>query len=96
MKFTKDVGKLIHWRGRTGSGPTGLIKNSETKTNPTTSERNQMQIFRERKVVPEIFSIKSKKKKRDFNLPKKFPSCCQNSGCFSSSRWPVKQEIREL
>ena len=32
MKVTKNVGKLIYWRGGTGNWRTGLIKNSETKT----------------------------------------------------------------
>lgn len=30
------------------------------------------------------------------HLPKEFSGCCQNSGCFSSSRWAIEQEIGKL
>lgn len=43
MKITKDVSKLIYWRGGTGNGPTELIKNTEI----ITLQRNQIQTFKE-------------------------------------------------
>jgi hypothetical protein len=65
----------------------------ENKTNNPTRKWNAE--FWEKSII-KIFGVILKERMTDFNLPKEFSSCCQNSGCFTSSRWSIKQEIREL
>lgn len=61
-------------------------------------QKMKCKFLEEKKAVSENIGVKSfkKEKQTDFNVPKEFSSCCQNSGCFSSSRWSIKQEIRKL
>lgn len=70
MKVTKDVGRQANLlEGRKWKWAHWTNKKFRNKKPPTTSQRNQMHIFRERKTVPEIFGVKSEKK-RERDLPK--------------------------